>query len=99
MVDATSVEGAAGLPQRTLGVADNIRASGRKPRSAFWGFAAAWSLFFFIAYLSPVPQGLSPAGMAVLAVVVWASIIWITEAIPAGVSGMLIPMLLILGGG
>ena len=37
--------------------------------------------------------------MAVLAVVVWASIIWITEAVPVGVSGLLIPMLLVLSGG
>jgi solute carrier family 13 (sodium-dependent dicarboxylate transporter), member 2/3/5 len=99
MVDTTSVEGAAGLPRRARGVADNIRASGRKPNSVLWGFAAAWGLFFTIAYLLPVPQGLSPTGMAVLAVVAWASVMWITEAIPAGISGMLIPMLLVMGGG
>jgi anion transporter len=99
MVDATADEGAAALPQRAQRAADSIRATGRSPTTVRWGFAAAWALFFAIAYLLPAPQGLSHAGMAVLAVVAWASTMWITEAIPAGVSGMLIPMLLILSGG
>ena len=77
----------------------NIAASGRNPMSTLIGFAAAWIAFFLILLVLPAPQGLSPAGMAVLAVVVWASIMWVTEAIPVGVSGMLIPMLLVLSGG
>ena len=97
MIKTASAEPAAGLPQRPQRVADKI--ARRRLRSASWGFAAAWGLFFTIAYLLPVPQGLSPAGMGVLAVVVWAAIMWITEAIPAGVSGILIPMLLVLGVG
>lgn len=33
---------------------------------------------------------------AVLAIIVWACIIWVTEAIPVGVSGLMIPMLLVV---
>lgn len=46
----------------------------------------------------PIPAGLTLAGKATLAVVVWACIMWITEAIPVGISGMLIPMLLVMSG-
>ena len=89
----------AAAPSLFSTISDNIRTSGRNPRTALWGFAAAWIAFYVISTVLPAPAGLSPAGMAVLAVVVWATIIWITEAIPVGVSGMLIPMLLVLSGG
>lgn len=78
---------------------ENIRESGRNPTKTLWGFVAAWVLYLFILYAMPAPQGLSPAGVAVLAVVAWASVMWVTEAIPVGISGMLIPMLLVLSGG
>ena len=81
------------------GLMDNIRASGRDPKRTLMGFAAAWAAFVLISGVLPPPKGLSPAGMAVLAVVVWASIMWVTEAIPAGISGLLIPMLLVISGG
>ena len=60
------------------------------------GFAAAWLAFFAIAWLMPVPAGLNAAGKATLAVVAWVAIVWVTEAIPVGVSGILLPMLLVL---
>ncbi|WP_035051993.1 SLC13 family permease [Andreprevotia chitinilytica] len=60
------------------------------------GFIAAWLAFFFILFALPAPAGLPPAGKATLAVVAWASIIWVTEAMPVGVSGLLIPALLVL---
>ena len=76
----------------------NVVESGRKPASTLVGFAAAWGLFFLILLVVPAPPGLSPAGKACLAVVVWASITWVSEAIPVGITGILIPMLLVLGG-
>jgi len=44
----------------------------------------------------PAPKGLSKEGMAVLAIVVWASVMWVTEAMPVGITGMGIPTLLIM---
>ena len=60
------------------------------------GFAAAWIAFFAIAWFMPAPAGLSPTGKATLAVVAWVAIVWVTEAIPVGVSGILLPLLLTL---
>ena len=36
------------------------------------------------------------AAKAVLATIVWACVIWITEAVPVGISGLMIPMLLMV---
>lgn len=77
---------------------DNIIASGRSPGKSILGFFLAWFAFFFILWLMPAPEGLSVAGKATLAVVAWACIMWIFEAIPVGITGLLIPMLLVLGG-
>ncbi len=77
---------------------DNIVTSGRKSKPALFGFFLAWTAFFLILFVMPTPEGLSTAGKATLAVVVWASIMWIFEAIPPGIAGILIPMLLVLGG-
>ncbi len=46
----------------------------------------------------PTPEGLTAAGKATMAVVAWACITWISEAVPVGVSGVTIPMLLVLSG-
>ena len=75
---------------------DNIVQSGRKPLVTLVGFALAWSLFFLVLFVMPTPQGLSPAGKACLAVVLWACVMWVSEAIPVGISGLLIPMLLVM---
>jgi anion transporter len=77
---------------------DNIADSGRNPITTVLGFALAWGLFFFVLYALPTPQGLSPAGKACLAVVMWACVIWVSEAIPVGITGILIPMLLVMSG-
>ncbi|GAB6040483.1 SLC13 family permease [Endothiovibrio diazotrophicus] len=74
----------------------NIRASGRSPGRVLGGFIGAWLAFFSILWLLPIPEGLNPNGMAVLAVVVWASIMWVTEAMPVGITGISVPTLLIL---
>ncbi len=87
---------------------ENIRLAGGTPGRTLGGFIAAWAAFFLILYVIPIPSitgtdgamsVLKPAGVAVLAVVVWACIIWITEAMPVGITGIMIPMLLVLSGG
>lgn len=77
---------------------DNIVAAGLSPRKAMLGFIIAWSLFLVILYGMPAPEGLSAAGKATLAVMAWACTMWIFEAIPVGISGLLIPMLLVMTG-
>ncbi|WP_309477003.1 SLC13 family permease [Trinickia acidisoli] len=63
---------------------------------ALLGFLVAWLAFFAITWLAPLPVGLTVQGKATLAVVVWVAIVWMTEAIPVGVSGVLLPALLVL---
>ena len=77
---------------------DNIIESGRSPTKAIVGFFLAWAAYFLILWVMPLPADLSLAGKATLAVVVWACIMWIFESIPVGITGILIPMLLVLGG-
>ncbi len=74
----------------------NIIATGLNPRKAALGFVLAWALFFYILYGMPQPEGLTPAGKATLAVMVWACTMWVFEAMPVGISGLLIPMLLVM---
>jgi sodium-dependent dicarboxylate transporter 2/3/5 len=61
------------------------------------GFIGGWAAFFIVLMLPP-PEGLSPQAMKTLAVVSWAVIIWVTEAVPVGVTGLIIPMLLFITG-
>ena len=101
--DSTAAGGPAGALRRGVKGAlgrfrDNITESGRNPKSTLIGFGLAWALFFLILFAMPTPAGLSPAGKACLAVVVWACVMWVSEAIPVGVSGILIPMLLMMTG-
>lgn len=77
---------------------DNIIESDHSPTKSIVGFFLAWAAFFFILWAMPTPEGLPLAGKATLAVVVWACIMWIFESIPVGITGMLIPMLLVMGG-
>jgi len=74
----------------------NIEASGRNPTRVLGGFALAWIAFALIMWVFPVPAGLKPEGMTVLAIVVWASIMWVSEALPVGITGISVPTLLIL---
>jgi anion transporter len=76
----------------------NVADSGRNPTTTFVGFGVAWAIFFLVAYVIPTPTGLTPAGKACLAVVAWACITWVSEAIPVGITGVLIPMLLVTSG-
>lgn len=74
----------------------NILATGLTPRKSIFGFVLAWGLFFYIYYVMPTPEGLSASGKATLAVMVWACTMWVFEAMPVGISGLLIPMLLVM---
>lgn len=77
---------------------ENAANTNSSATKSFIGFFLAWVVFFGIILLMPQPEGLSAAGKSTLAVVAWASIIWVSEAIPVGMTGISIPMLLILSG-
>lgn len=65
---------------------------------ALVGFGLAWIVFAFVLFLMPLPDGMTPHGKKVLAVLLWAVIIWVSEALPVGVAGLLIPALLVVSG-
>jgi sodium-dependent dicarboxylate transporter 2/3/5 len=77
-------------------IPENLRLIGKDPKRVLIGFAAGWILFFLIWLVLPRPHGLSGSGMAVLAIVVWASIMWVSEALPVGITGISVPTLLVL---
>ena len=77
-------------------LASNIERTGRNPARVLIGFVLAWVMFALILWVFPRPETLSPAGMAVLAIVAWASIMWVSEAMPVGITALGIPSLLIL---
>ena len=68
-----------------------------QPRKTIIGYLAAWGAFALVLWginLSAVVP--TYPAKAVLAVIVWACIVWVTEAVPVGVTGLLIPMLLVV---
>ncbi|MDD3815933.1 MAG: DASS family sodium-coupled anion symporter [Desulfocapsaceae bacterium] len=75
----------------------NLKTRGKPPRKTLIGYIAAWVAFAVILwgidFSSIIP---TYSAKAVLAIIVWASIIWITEAIPGAISGLMIPMLLVV---
>ncbi len=87
---------------------NNIRESGNNsPHKAIFGFVLAWVMLFLFLFVVPLPDvvnadgtitALSAAGRATLAVMVWATVIWLTEAIPIAMTGLMIPALLALTG-
>ena len=77
-------------------ITGNIEASGRNPKRVLIGFAMAWIMFALVFWVLPHPADLKPEGMSVLAIVVWASIMWVSEAMPVGITALGIPSLLIL---
>ncbi len=74
----------------------NIEKTGRDPMRVLTGFAVGWALFFLMVFVIPPPEGLSKSGMVVAGVVVWACVMWVSEALPVGITGISIPLLLIL---
>lgn len=88
-------------------LSSNIRATGGSPTKMLIGFLVAWAALFLVLYVVPLPEvtdsagavtKLSPAGRAALAIVVWASIVWVTESVPVAITGIIIPMLLVMTG-
>jgi anion transporter len=76
---------------------DNIKTQGMLPRKTIIGYITAWLAWAVILWgidLSSVIPTYS--AKAVLAIIVWACIIWVTEAIPVGITGLMIPMLLVV---
>lgn len=76
---------------------DNLQVQGRLPYKTLAGYLAAWAAFALLLWVIDV-SAIIPTypARAVLAVIAWACIIWVTEAIPVGVTGLLIPMLLVV---
>lgn len=93
-INVTSPQTAKGL----LGyLINNLRAQKRQPRKTLIGYLIAWAAWALILWGIDISSVIPtyPA-RATLAVIVWACIIWVTEAIPVGVSGLMIPMLLVV---
>lgn len=76
----------------------NARAAGYSPRTAVIGFIVAWAVFFLILYTVPTFKGFSAAAKSVLAITCFTMVVWITDALPKSISGLLIPVLLVLTG-
>src|SRR5665647_1088366 len=76
---------------------NNLQARGKPARKTLLGYAAAWGAFAVILWGIDISSIIPtyPA-KATLAIIVWACIVWITEAIPVGISGLMIPMLLVV---
>lgn len=75
----------------------NACTAGQNGHVAIIGFLVAWIIFLWLYWFSPALLSNLPApGRATLAITAWALIIWITGAIPAPVTGMAIPLLLVL---
>ncbi|MBY0270898.1 MAG: anion permease [Burkholderiales bacterium] len=92
----TGAGGSAGGGSFLAGFRSNITATGLSPRKTTIGFVLAWVLFFYILYWMPQPAGLSLSGKATLAAMVWACTMWVFEAMPVGISGLMIPMPLVM---
>lgn len=74
----------------------NLAGISRLPLRPIAGFLSAWIVLIGIMHYLPLPAGLSLSGKATLAVMAWSAVIWISEALPVAVSGLLIPLLLVL---
>lgn len=108
MQDSTNPSAAAPQAGFYSTIIENIRESGNAaPQKALFGFIAAWVLMFLTLYVFEFPViaeegggtvALSAAGQACLAVMLWATVIWLTEAIPIAMTGLIIPALLALTG-
>ena len=76
---------------------NNLQARGRPARKTLLGYLAAWAALAIILWGIDISSIIPTySAKATLAIIVWACIIWVTEAIPVGVSGLMIPMLLVI---
>jgi len=72
---------------------NNLKTRGKPARKTLFGYVAAWATFAVILWGIDISSIIPTySAKAVLAIIVWASIIWITDAIPGGVSGLMIPI-------
>lgn len=62
------------------------------------GFILSWLIFAVVLALVPTSEGLTAEGRASLAVMGWVTTIWLTSALPLSISGLGIPILLMLTG-
>ena len=76
---------------------NNLAAQQRNDKKCLLGYVFAWAAWAVILWGIDISSFVPtyPA-KAVLATIVWACVIWVTDAIPVGVSGLLIPMLLVV---
>jgi anion transporter len=75
----------------------HLRAQDRAPTKTILGYLTAWTAWALILWGIDLSSFIPTySAKAVLATIVWACIIWITEAMPVGVSGLMIPMLLVI---
>ncbi|MDI6880141.1 MAG: DASS family sodium-coupled anion symporter [Desulfitobacteriaceae bacterium] len=93
------------IPQRKndeagkrLWFTNNAFEAGLSPRTSIIGFILAWFIFFGIFQFVPISKAFSPAARAVLATTGWVIVIWITDGLPKSISGLMIPVLLVLTG-
>ncbi|MEL6205903.1 MAG: SLC13 family permease [Pseudomonadota bacterium] len=77
-------------------IISNIEETGGSPVRMLGGFAGAWVVLFLMLFVFSPPEGLSENGMAVAGIVLWACIMWVSGAMPVGITGICIPLLLIL---
>lgn len=69
-----------------------------KSKYALPGFILSWIVFAAILTMVPTSQSLTEGGRAALAVMGWATIIWLSGGLPLAISGLMIPVLLSLTG-
>jgi hypothetical protein len=66
------------------------------PFKTFFGYGFAW-LAWFVILVSNISSVIpTDTAKAVLATTIWACIVWITESMPVGITGLMIPMMLFL---
>lgn len=83
------------LEKRFFSFKENSKAAGMNAFSPI-GFLLAWIALAAILFLVPLSPSLNAAGRATLAVTIWTIIIWISGALPTAISGLAIPLLLVL---
>ncbi|MCL0061299.1 SLC13 family permease [Thermodesulfovibrionales bacterium] len=71
---------------------------GKSPKSIAIGLAAAITALIAVAYVIPTPEGLSREGHLLMAIIVAAIILWVTETIPIGITALAIPSAMIAFG-
>ncbi|MEG6523373.1 SLC13 family permease [Desulfotomaculum sp. 1211_IL3151] len=82
---------------QTSEVTKKLNASGKK-NFTLPGFLFSWIVFGAILTMVPTSESLTAGGRAAMAVMGWATVIWLTNGLPLAISGLMIPVLLNLTG-